>query len=49
MHGGAIFGFQALIQRMPQERNLIVMLDNTDSSSLLKIAMDIRQIIWNSR
>lgn len=49
MHGGAIFGFQSLIQRMLRERDLIVLLDNTDDSTLLKIAMDIRQIIWNSR
>lgn len=49
MHGGAIFGFQSLIQRMPRERDLIVLLDNTDDPTLLKIAMEIRQIIWNSR
>ncbi len=49
MHGGAIFGFQSLIQRMPRERDLIVLLDNTDDPTLLKTAMKIRQIIWNSR
>lgn len=49
MHGGAFFGFQSLIQRMPRERNLIVLLDNTDDPTLLQIAMDIRQIIWNAR
>ncbi len=47
MHGGAIFGFQSLIQRMPREKDLIVLLDNTDDSTLLQIAMDIRRIIWN--
>ena len=48
MHGGAIFGFQALIQRIPRERDLIVLLDNTDDRTLLEIAMEIRQIIWGS-
>jgi CubicO group peptidase (beta-lactamase class C family) len=33
MHGGAIFGFQSLIQRIPKHRELIVLLDNTDSPS----------------
>ncbi len=38
----------SLIQRMPRERDLIVLLDNTDDSTLLNFAMDIRRIIWNS-
>ena len=45
MHGGAIFGFQSVIQRMPRERDLILLLDNTDNPTLLKIAMEIRGII----
>jgi CubicO group peptidase (beta-lactamase class C family) len=45
MHGGAIFGFQSLIQRIPRERDLIVLLDNTDDPTLLSIAMQIRGII----
>jgi CubicO group peptidase (beta-lactamase class C family) len=43
MHGGAIFGFQSLIQRIPKHRELIVLLDNTDSPKLLDIALEIRQ------
>ncbi len=31
MHGGAILGFQSLIQRIPSHSELIVLLDNTDS------------------
>jgi len=45
MHGGAIFGFQSLIQRIPKHRELIVLLDNTDSSKLLDIALEIRRIL----
>lgn len=45
MHGGAIFGFQSLIQRIPQHRELIVLLDNTDSPKLLDIAMEIRSVL----
>lgn len=45
MHGGAIFGFQSLIQRIPQHRELIVLLDNTDSPKLLDIALQIRRVL----
>jgi CubicO group peptidase (beta-lactamase class C family) len=45
MHGGAIFGFQALIQRIPKHRELIVLLDNTDNSGLLDIALEIRRVL----
>ncbi len=38
MHGGAIFGFQSLIERIPQHEELIVLLDNTDSPKLMDIA-----------
>ncbi len=42
MHGGAIFGFQSLIERIPSQQDLIVLLDNTESPKLLDIALDIR-------
>jgi CubicO group peptidase (beta-lactamase class C family) len=45
MHGGAIFGFQSLIQRIPAHRELIVLLDNTDSQKLLDIALEIRRVL----
>jgi CubicO group peptidase (beta-lactamase class C family) len=45
MHGGAIFGFQSLIQRIPAHKELIVLLDNTDSPKLLDIALEIRRIL----
>jgi len=45
MHGGAIFGFQSLIQRIPKHRELIVLLDNTDSPKLLDIAVEIRRVL----
>jgi CubicO group peptidase (beta-lactamase class C family) len=45
MHGGAIFGFQSLIQRVPSQKDLIVLLDNTDSAKLLDIALEIRNAL----
>jgi CubicO group peptidase (beta-lactamase class C family) len=45
MHGGAIFGFQSLIQRIPKHGELIVLLDNTDSPKLLEIALEIRRAL----
>src|ERR1700690_22034 len=48
MHGGAIFGFQSLIQRIPSHRELIVLLDNTDSPKLLDIALEIRRVLSES-
>ncbi len=45
MHGGAIFGFQSLIQRIIQHRELIVLLDNHDSAKLLEIAQEIRRAL----
>jgi CubicO group peptidase (beta-lactamase class C family) len=45
MHGGAIFGFQSVIQRITKHGELIVMLDNTDSPKLLPIALEIRQAL----
>ncbi|HXX13824.1 MAG TPA: serine hydrolase domain-containing protein [Candidatus Eremiobacteraceae bacterium] len=45
MHGGAIFGFQSLIERIPKEKELIVLLDNTDSPKLLDIALQLRRVL----
>ncbi len=45
MHGGAIFGFQSVIQRIPAHKELIVLLDNTDSPKLLDIALEIRRLL----
>jgi len=45
MHRGAIFGFQSVIQRIPQHRETIVLLDNSGSPKLLEIAMEIRRIL----
>jgi CubicO group peptidase (beta-lactamase class C family) len=45
MHGGAIFGFQSVIQRIPQHRELIVLLDNNDSPKLLNIVSEIRRVL----
>jgi len=45
MHGGAIFGFQAVIQRIPNHKELIVLLDNTESPKLLDIALEIRRVL----
>lgn len=48
MHGGAIFGFQSVIERIPQHKELIVLLDNTDSPKLLDIALEIRGVLANN-
>lgn len=45
MHGGAIFGFQSIIERIPKQKELIVLLDNTDSPKLLDIASEIRRVL----
>ena len=45
MHGGAIFGFQSLIERVPKQKELIVLLDNTDSPKLLEIGLEIRRVL----
>jgi CubicO group peptidase (beta-lactamase class C family) len=49
MHGGAIFGFQSVIERIPAHRELIVLLDNTDSPKLLDIALEIRGVLASSQ
>jgi CubicO group peptidase (beta-lactamase class C family) len=48
MHGGAIFGCQSVIERIPAHKELIVLLDNTDSPKLLDIAEEIRRVLSNS-
>ena len=45
MHGGAIFGFQSVIQRIISHKETIILLDNTDSPRLLDIALDIRRVL----
>lgn len=45
MHGGAIFGFQSGIQRIPKHREVIILLDNNDSPKLLEIALQIRTVL----
>lgn len=45
MHGGAIFGFQSVIERISKQKELIVLLDNTDSHKLLEIALEIRRVL----
>lgn len=45
MHGGAIFGFQSVIERIPSHKEVIILLDNTDSPKLLEIAVDIRRVL----
>jgi hypothetical protein len=48
MHGGEIFGFQSLIQRIPAHKELIVLLENTDSPKLFDIALQIRGVLANN-
>ena len=45
MHGGAIFGFQSVIERIPLHKELIVLLDNTETPKLLEIALEIRRAL----
>jgi hypothetical protein len=45
MHGGAIFGFQSLIQRIVQHHEVIILLDNSDSPKLLEIGLQIRRVL----
>jgi CubicO group peptidase (beta-lactamase class C family) len=49
MHGGAIFGFQSVIERIPKQKELIVLLDNTDSPKLLEVALEIRRVLFQER
>lgn len=49
MHGGAIFGFQSLIQRIPEHGELIVLLDSADDSKLLEIGLQLRRALSENR
>jgi len=46
-HGGGINGFTTTIVRFPKEKNLIVMLDNTNSEYLNRLSDSIAKIIYN--
>jgi hypothetical protein len=45
MHGGAIFGYRSLIERIPSKHELIVLLDNSDNPKIREIARDIRKTL----
>jgi len=40
-----IFGFQSVIERIIQQKELIVLLDNTESPKLLEMGSEIRQVL----
>ena len=46
-HGGGINGFTTTIVRFPREKNLIVMLDNTNTEYLDRLSDSIARIIYN--
>ena len=46
-HGGGINGFTTTIVRFPKEKNLIVMLDNTNTEYLDRLSDSITKIIYN--
>src|ERR1044072_7005675 len=46
-HGGGINGFTTTIVRFPQEKNLIVMLDNTGTGNLDRLSESIAKILYN--
>jgi CubicO group peptidase (beta-lactamase class C family) len=46
-HGGGINGFTTTIVRFPKEKNLIVMLDNTNSEYLDRLSDSISKILYN--
>jgi len=46
-HGGGINGFTTTIVRFPNEKNLIVMLDNTNTEYLDRLSDSITKIIYN--
>ena len=45
MHDGGINGFNTLIVRMPESRNLIVLLNNTGGTNLNEMAQNISKIL----
>jgi hypothetical protein len=44
-HGGGINGFNTLIRRVPNDRSLIVLLNNTGATALEAIARGIREVL----
>ena len=44
-HGGGINGFNTLIRRVPDDRSLIVLLNNTGATALGAIALGIREVL----
>ena len=46
-HGGGINGFNTIIYRIPGDKNLIVLLNNTGGTVLNEISQSIRDILYN--
>ncbi len=46
-HGGSIFGFSSFIVRLPEHKQLVVLLNNTDSAPLNKIYTGIKNILYD--
>ncbi|MEO8236764.1 MAG: serine hydrolase [Flavobacterium sp.] len=46
-HGGGINGFNTVISRIPADKNLVVLLNNTGGTILDEINQDIRAILYN--
>jgi len=45
-HGGSIFGFRSGFWRMPNERNTIIVLDNSSSDAVAEIGRSIMMILY---
>lgn len=46
-HGGGIFGFSSIIVRLPEHKQLIVLLNNTGNAPLNKIYTGIKNILYD--
>ena len=46
-HGGSINGFNSLISRIPSEKNLVVLLNNTGGTNLAQMSRAIRGILYD--
>ena len=46
-HGGGINGFNTLVSRIPSDKNLVVLLNNTGGSNLNEMNIAIRNILYN--
>ncbi|MDI1307444.1 MAG: serine hydrolase, partial [bacterium] len=46
-HGGGINGFNTLVSRIPSDKNLVVLLNNTGSANLNEMNTAIRNILYN--